>query len=167
MEKAMTAAQTASLHASAAPALPGTWKLGAGRAITLQPLQDGVLRVAHGCLWATFDGPHEGKPRELGDHFVEVGDTVRIAAGERVVVEPWGRNASAYFTWDPALAPVRVRRIAFADAMQPLADLRAAVGLGLQAAGRVVAVVLRAAVQAVLPPQRSAMPRHLSAQCKA
>lgn len=163
----MSAAHTASLHASAAPALPGTWKLGAGRAITLQPLQDGVLRVAHGTLWATFDGPHEGIPREMGDHFVEVGDTVRIAAGERVVVEPWGRNSPAYFTWDPATAPARVRRIAFADAMQPLADLRAAVGLGLQAAGRVVLVLLRAAVQAVVPPQHAPLPRHLSAHCKA
>ena len=31
-------------------ALPGTWKLGAGRAITLAPREDAVLRVAHGSL---------------------------------------------------------------------------------------------------------------------
>jgi hypothetical protein len=163
----MTAAQATSLHPSAAPALPGTWKLGAGRAITLQPLQDGVLRVAHGVLWATFEGPHAGAPNALGDHFVEVGDTVRIAAGERVVVEPWGRNANAYFTWDPVAEPVRVRGISFADAMQPLADLRLAVALGMRAAARVMAVVLRAAAQAVLPPQRAHSPRHFSAHCKA
>ena len=36
-------------HQSApAGALPGTWKLGAGRAITLQPREAGVFRVVHG-----------------------------------------------------------------------------------------------------------------------
>ncbi|MBC5764870.1 DUF2917 domain-containing protein [Ramlibacter albus] len=160
-------AQATTLHQSAAPALPGTWKLGAGRAITLQPLQDGILRVAHGTLWATFDGPHEGTPRAMGDHFVEVGDTVRIAAGERVVVEPWGRNHSAYFTWDPIVAPARLPRIRFADVMKPLADLRIAVALGVHAAASVVVVLVRAVVATVLPPQRAPMPRHLSAHCKA
>jgi len=37
-------------------ALPGTWKLGAGRAITLAPREDAILRVAHGALWVTFEG---------------------------------------------------------------------------------------------------------------
>lgn len=160
----MIAAQAASLHQSAAPALPGTWKLGAGRAITLQPTQNGVLRVAHGCLWATFDGPHEGSLRELGDHFVEVGDTVRIAAGERVVIEPWGRDQSAFFTWDPAPQAARLPRITFADVLQPLADLRAAVALGVHAAARIVLVLLRAMGENILP-QRSVGPRHLSANC--
>jgi hypothetical protein len=163
----MENAMNAFLPSSAAPALPGTWKIGAGRAVTLQPVQDGVLRVAHGVLWATFDGPHEGSPNGLGDHFVQAGDTVRIAAGERVVVEPWGRQQSAYFTWDPAVAPARVPRITFADVVQPLADLRMALGLGVHAAVRVVVVLARAALAAVLPPQRPPMPRHLSAQCKA
>src|SRR5262245_50390417 len=53
--------------AAQAPALPGTWKLAAGRAITLQPLENGVLRVAHGVMWATADGPHDGPPNDQGD----------------------------------------------------------------------------------------------------
>src|SRR5438128_760431 len=32
----------------AEPALPGTWKLAAGRAITLEPRDPGLLKVAHG-----------------------------------------------------------------------------------------------------------------------
>jgi hypothetical protein len=164
LEKTMTAQN---LHQSAAPALPGTWKLAAGRAITLQPTQHGVLRVAHGCLWATFDGPHEGPVNELGDHFVEVGDTVRIAAGERVVIESWGRRNSAYFTWDPVSATVPVPGFSFADVLQPLADLRAAAGLGALAAARVVTILLRALGDALIPQRHVAARRAFNAHCKA
>ncbi len=53
-------------QSTSAPALPGTWKLAAGRAITLEPREAGILRVAHGQLWATFDGPHSGPLQRPG-----------------------------------------------------------------------------------------------------
>jgi hypothetical protein len=75
----MTAQTLAQMHQSPrAAALPGTWKLAPGRAITLQPASSGVLRVAHGSLWVTFDGPHRGPLNDLGDHVVEVGESVRL-----------------------------------------------------------------------------------------
>ena len=64
-----------------AAALPGTWKLGAGRAITLHPREDAVLKVAHGRLWLTFEGPHAGALNEQGDLFLEVGDQITVPAG--------------------------------------------------------------------------------------
>ena len=68
-------------------ALPGTWKLRAGRAITLEPREQGVLRVAHGGMWVTFDGPHAGPRNDLGDHFVAAGGALRVAPGQRLVIE--------------------------------------------------------------------------------
>ena len=148
----MTAQTLAPLHQSAAaPALPGTWKLGAKRAITLQPTQPGMLRVAHGRIWATYDGPHEGPRNNLGDHVVEVGECLRVDAGQRIVIEAWGAGRTAYFTWDPAPAPAPAPGFAWGEVLQPLADLRMATGLAVQAAARVVIVLLRVAGEALLP----------------
>ena len=39
-------------------AVSGCWKLGDGRALTLRPTRPGVLRIAHGRVWITFDQAH-------------------------------------------------------------------------------------------------------------
>ena len=83
----MNALTTApSLQAAPAQALPGTWKLARGRAITLQPATNGILRIAHGRVWATTDGPHGRTPDDSGDHVLEVGRAMWVRAGQRVVV---------------------------------------------------------------------------------
>ena len=126
-------------QSSSSPALPGTWKLASGRAITLEPREPGVLKVAHGQLWATYDGPHGGPLNDLGDHVLGVGGQLRVQAGQRLVVEAWNAQNPAYFSWDPLPEPVRVARLSFAPVVQPLADLRAALALGFGAVGRLVA----------------------------
>lgn len=123
-------------QSAAAVALPGTWKLGTGRAITLRPAEDGILRLAHGCLWATFDGPHDGPPNNLGDQFVDAGQALHLRAGQRLVIEAWGTQQAAYFSWDPVSATVASPSRRLAGVVQPLADLRLALALGLGAAGR-------------------------------
>ncbi|MDB5900009.1 MAG: hypothetical protein JWP41_3611 [Ramlibacter sp.] len=135
----MTAASTDRLLLSApAGALPGTWKLARGRAITLRPAMDGVLRVAHGRVWATTDGPHGRTPTDAGDHVLEVGRSMVIKAGQRVVIEAWNANGASYFAWDvlPAAAFVMRPRPTPALVLQPLADLRTAIGLGGRALGQ-------------------------------
>jgi len=125
--------------------LPGTWKLGAGRAMTLRPREDAVLRVAHGRMWVTFEGPHRGHGNELGDHFLHVGEQITVQAGQRVVIESMGfkREAPAYFNWEPmpmlVREPVRLAGRWHLAVVQPLADLRLAALLGLGAAGRLAA----------------------------
>ena len=128
-------------HQSAsAPALPGTWKLGAGRAITLQPREAGTVRVAHGRVWATYDGPHRGALNDLGDHIVGAGDLLRLAAGQRLVIESWQDESPAYFSWEPLpVPPARARAASFAQLVQPWADLRRALALGAGAAARLAA----------------------------
>ena len=126
--------------ATATPsALSGTWRLVAGRAITLQPRDEGMFKVAHGQMWVTCDGPHQGARNESGDHFVAAGETVRLRAGQRMVVESWNWQNPSYFTWDPL--PVRARTAAprFNAIVQPLADLRLAIVFGAGAVTRLVA----------------------------
>jgi hypothetical protein len=126
--------------------LPGTWKLAAGRAITLRPRESGILRVAHGRLWITFDGPHTGPRNDLGDHFIGAGDQLRLCAGQRLVAEPWNDGAPAYFSWDPLPARNEAPPL---SVVQPLADLRLAWTFGAGAFGRLVSGLARSAWHAV------------------
>lgn len=124
---------------NAEPALPGTWKLVAGRAITLEPREDGLLRVAHGQLWATTDGPHGGRPDDSGDHMLAAGERLAVHAGQRVVMEAWNHGAPAYFSWDPLPARELARQPASAALVQPLSDLRLALVFGGGALVRLLA----------------------------
>ena len=156
----MSATSIASLlQASPASALPGTWKLARGRAITLKPTNDGILRVAHGRVWATVEGPHGQTPTDSGDHVLEVGRSMWVRAGQGVVIEAWGRAGSAYFSWDPVAAPVAVpaprQRVNLGAVVQPLADLRQALVLGGHAIARLVSGVGQVALALVVPRSAS------------
>ena len=80
---------------------PGAWLLAAGTALTLQPTRAGVLQVWDGGLWATSDGPHAGPHNDRGDRLLGPGDSLRLQAGERLVVERLQASVPARFTWDP------------------------------------------------------------------
>jgi hypothetical protein len=122
-------------------ALPGTWKLAARQAMTLQPCEAGILRVAHGRLWATYDGPHAGAPNDLGDRFLEAGSHLRLQPGQRLVIEAWSGEAPACFTWEPVLDSVAETVADWTRVLQPLADLRRALAMAAAAAARLVAGV--------------------------
>lgn len=126
----------------ASPVLPGTWKLGAGRAVTLHPREDAILRIAHGRVWVTFDAPQRGFGNELGDYFLSAGEQITVQAGQRAVIEPYGPKGegAAYFSWDALPAAVRnpVRAVSRWQlaVVQPLVDLRLALGLAGGAVAR-------------------------------
>lgn len=126
------------LDPAPATALPGTWQLARGRAVTLRPRTDGILRIAHGRVWATVDGPHGGTPDDAGDHVLQVGRSMFVRCGQRVVIEAWNTSGASYFAWDPVFAPVAVARprLEMALVLRPLADLRMALGLALHALGQ-------------------------------
>ena len=143
--------------------LAGFWKLGAGRALTLHAAQAGVLRIAHGRVWATFDFASQDAEVRAGDHFLSRGESLTLRAGESLVMESFstGVGASAYFSWEPAAAGAAVRLPAAepagwrAGVLQPLSDLRAAFGLAAGALGRLARGLVygaAAAAQALLTP---------------
>jgi len=138
----------------AEPTLPGTWKLAAGRAITLEPREAGVLKVAHGRLWVTFEGPHAGRLDESGDRIIGAGEQVRIAPGQRLVAEAWNEGCPAYFSWDPMPAPVPERHT-LADVTQPMSDLRLALVFGTHAVTRMATGLGQVAWQSAFGPRVS------------
>ena len=74
-----------------------------GHALSLQPEEGGTLRLASGCLWATFDGPHQGPANDWGDRVLCAGEQLTVRAGQRLVIEPWRSDTPASFSWHPAV----------------------------------------------------------------
>lgn len=120
-----------------APAAAGHWPLTAGRAISLLPQASGRLTVAHGRVWATLDG---GLTQPARDLFLTAGDSLLLAPGQRVVLEPFGgsgQTVGAAFDWQPAPAAQAVR---WSSAVAPpAAELRRALASAALALGRLVA----------------------------
>jgi hypothetical protein len=129
----------------------GSWKLASGHAVTLRDANAAVLRINHGSVWATVDGPHAGPANNQGDLVLRAGDRLTLQAGQRVVIEPWNSSAASaneavYFSWDPALEAAALtlgpqQRAPAGSRMQvavmcPLRDFGAALGLAAQALGR-------------------------------
>jgi hypothetical protein len=87
-------------------ALAGCWKLDAGQALSLQARRAGVLRIAHGRVWATFDHADQSGSTRAGDHFLSRGESLYLQPGERLVMESFGigHTPSVYFSWEPARA---------------------------------------------------------------
>ena len=138
--------------------LPGTWKLGAGRAITLRPTEAGTMRVAHGRIWATYDGPHGLGPADSGDQVVGSGAALPVRAGQRLVMEAWSGGQPAYFSWEPAPAPQAREAPRLASVTQPMADLRLALVFGGGAFARLLAGLVRFALWRALPRRAAAAP---------
>jgi hypothetical protein len=152
----MSAPSTARILESAsapATALPGSWKLARGRAITLQPTTDGIVRISHGQVWATVDGPHGCNPDDSGDHVLQVGRSMYVKAGQRVVMEAWNASGASYFAWDPVFAPAVTERPRLNPAvvLQPIADLRMAAAIALRAFGQLGAGLVRLAWELAHP----------------
>ena len=151
----------------------GRWKLGTSRALTLQARACGVLRVEQGAIWVTFDAPQRGLVDDLGDHFFRSGQEITLPAGKRLVMQAGSESGDApscspvYFSWTaqstwPPAPDTNTRWQA--AVVQPLRELRQALGVALRALGRLLAGVtayaeyLVAGRGRVLPPLESNPP---------
>lgn len=123
---------------SAAP-LAGFWQLPVGRALKLQPRQAGVLRIAQGRAWVTFDGPHAGHANALGDHVLLGGEQLAVAAGKELVIESLDPavGPAMLFAWTPSPTAASASVVPTgAGLAQPLRDLWQTLRMGAAALAR-------------------------------
>ena len=102
-----------------------SYTLPAGQAMTVQARESGVLRVGQGRLWVTFSHVGHDLSVPAGDHFVGFGDSLRLSAGQTVVMESWPDAAPSP---QSAATPACVSWEADAP-LRPLVRLRHALGL--------------------------------------
>ena len=81
----------------------GPWQLAPGRALSLYPRPDGLLRITHGRAWATLDLPPCGRREEAGDHCLQAGEQLPVRAGRHLVFESLD-PVPLCFEWLPAPA---------------------------------------------------------------
>lgn len=134
---------------NAAPAL-NCRALLAGKAVTLRAGQLSVLRIAQGRVWATLTDAGAYSRVLAGDHFLSQGQSLTLLPGQELVMESFNAPASshtatAHFNWETsgvaasALQDARpAHRATGIGVLQPLRDLRQALGLVAGACGRLV-----------------------------
>ncbi|RYY53550.1 MAG: DUF2917 domain-containing protein [Comamonadaceae bacterium] len=81
-----------------AAARRGAWQLAAGQATSLRASQASVLRIRQGRVWVTRDATAQ---RASEDIVLAPGEALSVAAGDRIVMEPWDGYGATY-TWDAA-----------------------------------------------------------------
>ena len=121
--------------------LPDCCTLAAGRAVTLLARHASVLRITHGRVWLTFNPAVQAPSARAGDHFLSQGESLSLVAGEIVVMEPCGLGQpSIKYSWERAAAGYAVEILMpagwRAGVLQPLAELRLALGLTAGALAR-------------------------------
>jgi len=78
----------------------GAWRLDAGVAMSLRASSASVLRIRQGRVWVTRDATARSGSEDL---VLAPGDALSVAAGERIVMEPWDGHGATY-SWDAAPA---------------------------------------------------------------
>jgi len=125
--------------------MPGFWKLAAGRVLSLQPRQAGVLRVAQGRAWATLGTQSAGHGNELGDHVLQARQGLVVQAGQHLVFEALGRHGEppVFFEWTPLEQPASAPQYHEASVVtRPLGELGQALGMAGAALVRLCAGVV-------------------------
>lgn len=117
----------------------GTRSLLSGQALSLRSGRAAVLLVLGGRLWVTLGASDAGVPCHSGDRFLGPGESLRVPAWARLVMEPFssqGDVAPVHFEWvEEALAPSRFSR----DVARPADELISA----LRQAGAALARLLK------------------------
>ena len=76
----------------------GAWQIDAGQAISLKASSNSIMRIRQGRVWVTLDA---NRAHASEDIVLAPGESLRVAAGERIVMEPWDGHGATY-TWDAA-----------------------------------------------------------------
>lgn len=168
MPSAVTSTPLPTPAARSACAPTGRWKLAAGRALSLHPGAASVLQIARGRAWVTLGGNGQAS----ADHVLHSGETLALAAGQHVVLEPWPSadepRGPLLFDWHAA-APAQAAATGCAADWesaigQPLRELHQAVAQGGRAVGAAGTAAAGAAGRLALGAVRLALGRVTPAQ---
>ncbi|MES2611219.1 MAG: DUF2917 domain-containing protein [Pseudomonadota bacterium] len=143
--------QQSAIAPAAGRVLAGSWKLDAGRVITLNPRERSVLEISQGRVWLSV-GARPGQADQATEDIVLVrGQSLVIESGQQVVMESWylrgGAPSAVAFCWDSAPATRLVADSALdweLGVAQPLRELVCALGQGGRAVSAAVAATLGA-----------------------
>lgn len=81
-----------------APARRGAWQLPYGQATSLKAAQASVLHIRQGRVWVTRDANVQHASEDV---VLAPGESLQVAAGDRIVMEPWDGYGATY-SWDVA-----------------------------------------------------------------
>ncbi|MDP9898396.1 DUF2917 domain-containing protein [Variovorax ginsengisoli] len=102
MSAAFSSLPSLSLPTRAAAVPPavrnGAWRIEFGDAMTLRATSASILRVRQGRIWVTCDATATWGSEDL---VLAPGESLRVAAGQRLVLEPWD-GYGATCSWDVA-----------------------------------------------------------------
>ena len=74
----------------------GAWQIDPGQAISLKASSNSIMRIKQGRVWVTLDANRAHASEDL---VLAPGESLKVAAGERLVMEPWDGYGATY-TWD-------------------------------------------------------------------
>ncbi|RIX73474.1 DUF2917 domain-containing protein [Acidovorax cavernicola] len=75
----------------------GAWQIAPGEAMSLKARSASVLRVKQGRVWVTPDATAHGPSEDI---VLAPGESMTVAAGQRIVMEAWDGYGATY-VWDP------------------------------------------------------------------
>jgi hypothetical protein len=83
------------------PSKVGCWQLQTSKAISLFPMEDSVLTIKQGKVWATLNTGGSNRQDGYGDHFLSVDDSLLVRKGQRLVFESIKGNLPVFFDFIP------------------------------------------------------------------
>jgi hypothetical protein len=79
----------------------GCWPLQPTKAISLYPLEDSMLTIKQGKVWATINTGGDNRKDNYGDHFLSTGDSLLARKGQHLVFESTKDNLPVFFDFTP------------------------------------------------------------------
>jgi Protein of unknown function (DUF2917) len=79
----------------------GCWPLQPSKAISLFPVEDSLLTIKQGKVWATINTGGDNRADNYGDHFLSVGESLIARKGQHLVFESARGNLPVFFDFRP------------------------------------------------------------------
>jgi Protein of unknown function (DUF2917) len=86
---------------ASSPIYVGSWPLQPTKVISLFPLEDSILTIKQGKVWATINLGSDNRADGYGDYFLSVGDSLIARKGQHLVFESTRGDLPVFFDFTP------------------------------------------------------------------